>query len=62
MPDDALESVNIAGQYGLETLRKFFIEDPHSIEAGLDKGAQQITLFLITMLNGTASMAKGGSS
>lgn len=60
MPEKAQDTVTLAGNFAQTLLTEFFQSDEESVALHLDKEAESIALFLVTTVNGTASMARAG--
>jgi len=62
MPDDARTLIEKVGQNTFLMLTAFFQEDEEAIKLGLHKTSNDHALMMITVLHGTASMARAGKS
>jgi TetR/AcrR family transcriptional regulator, copper-responsive repressor len=62
LPDAALVSISTASQHAYRALVTLFSEDREAKSLGLDREAALNARFLITMLSGTAAMARAGNS
>ena len=60
MPNEAQSVVDSAGAFPLQNLTKFIETDKESIEMHFDSDAEKKAVFLITILNGTASLSRSG--
>lgn len=62
IPDDAQAAVEEAGAFPLNHLEKFLKTDSEAIKLSLNRKAKDKALFLITILNGTAALARADYS
>lgn len=60
IPDAAQAAVEEAGGFPLSNLENFLKTDQEAIELNLESGAKDKAVFLIAILNGTASLARSG--
>ena len=60
IPDDAQATVEEAGSFPLNNLENFLTSDAEAIALNLNAEAKDKALFLVTILNGTAALARSG--
>lgn len=60
VPIEAQATVEEAGSFPLNNLENFLTTDSEAKELGLDADAKERALFLVTILNGTAALARSG--
>lgn len=60
IPDDAQATVEEAGSFPLNNLENFLTSDAEAIALNLNADAKDKALFLVTILNGTAALARSG--
>lgn len=62
IPADALCAINQACSFTETQLQQFFSEEIEQGNVGAGFDARSLTLFMLALLNGNASMARGGAS
>lgn len=62
MPDDAEKMITEAGNFALILLRDFLQTDTEAQALKLNENAEEHALFLVTVINGTAAMARAGKT
>lgn len=62
MPAVAMAKLDEVGQHAQNLLTQLFIDDPESRQSGFDDDAEERARFLVTIINGTAAMARSGAS
>jgi len=62
MPDKALQLINKVGNFALILLTEFFEQDGEARKLNLGTSAEQKALFIVSMLHGTAAMARAGKT
>lgn len=62
LPEDALNTINKAGQFAPEVLTEFFDHPEISSQLSQDTCAAEKALFVVSVLHGTAAMARAGKS
>ncbi len=60
IPTNALAKVHAAQQYGLDELIQFFKEGTESVSPELNKSSEANAHFVLAIMNGAATMARGG--
>ncbi|MCG8671736.1 MAG: TetR/AcrR family transcriptional regulator [Pseudomonadales bacterium] len=62
LPQDALDTISEAGGYVEIMLTEFFKTDEEAVRLRYDGDAHEKALFLVTLINGTAAMARAGTT
>lgn len=60
MPSEALETISVAGSYAQTMLAEFFQTDEEARSLKFNADAEEKAFFLVTIINGTAAMARAG--
>ena len=61
MPENALKTLNAAAGYASELFLHLFETDEEAIALGLNQQAAANARFVVTLMNGTAAMARAGT-
>ncbi|WP_395373356.1 TetR/AcrR family transcriptional regulator [Marinicella sp. W31] len=62
IPDDAEAAITTAKNNGEDYLRNFFADEQHQGHIAKDVDCDELALYVMTVLHGTAAMARGGKS
>ncbi|WP_444885193.1 TetR/AcrR family transcriptional regulator [Microbulbifer sp. PSTR4-B] len=62
LPEAAIQALKAADEENMRLLVRFFQSDAESQRFGLDRQAEKVALYLVTLLHGTASLSRSGRS